>query len=107
MRRVRKIILLIPFLVILLIGLLVLRRLGPPPEHIRLVAQSELSRTLGRQVSIGRDVLGRMLAAAKDPVLAMKLQNMPVPLRAELVDEYMAGVLEAAWSGDLAAIVTR
>lgn len=46
----------------------------------------------------------RALAAAKDPQLAMKLQNMPVPLRAELVDEYMGPVLEAARTGELSII---
>ena len=34
----------------------------------------------------------------------MKLQNMPVPLTAELVDDYMGPVLEAARTGDLDVI---
>jgi alcohol dehydrogenase class IV len=46
----------------------------------------------------------RALAAAKDPQLKMKLQNMPVPLTAEMVDVYMGPVLEAARYGDLSAI---
>ena len=46
----------------------------------------------------------RALAAAKNPQLKMKLQNMPVPLTAEMVDEYMGPVLEAARSGDLTVI---
>jgi len=46
----------------------------------------------------------RALAAAKNPQLKMKLQNMPVPLTAELVDEYMGPVLEAARTGDLSLI---
>ncbi len=40
------------------------------------------------------------LSAAKDPKLASKLQNMPVPLTAEHVDEYMEPVLQAAKTGD-------
>jgi alcohol dehydrogenase class IV len=48
--------------------------------------------------------ISRALAAAKDPQLRMKLENMPVPLRAEMVDEYMAPVLEAAASGRLELI---
>ncbi len=44
--------------------------------------------------------IARALAAAKDPQLAMKLQNMPVPLRAESVDQYLKPILEAARSGD-------
>jgi len=43
----------------------------------------------------------RMLAAAKDPQLAMKLRNMPVPLEARQVDEYLGPVLESAVTGDL------
>jgi len=43
----------------------------------------------------------RALAAAKNPQLKMKLQNMPVPLTADMVDDYMGPVLEAAREGRL------
>ena len=46
----------------------------------------------------------RALTAAKNPQLKMKLQNMPVPLTAEMVDEYMGPVLEAARDGNLSLI---
>ena len=46
----------------------------------------------------------RALNAAKDPDLKMKLQNMPVPMTADDVDEYMAPILKAAASGDLTLI---
>ena len=46
----------------------------------------------------------RALAAAKNPQLKMKLQNMPVPLTAEMVDEYMGPILAAATDGDLTQI---
>jgi alcohol dehydrogenase len=46
----------------------------------------------------------RALDAAKDPLLRSKLENMPVPLTAEMVDEYMGPVLQAAATGDLALI---
>ncbi|HID61309.1 MAG TPA: iron-containing alcohol dehydrogenase, partial [Anaerolineae bacterium] len=46
----------------------------------------------------------RALTAAKNPQLKMKLENMPVPLTAEMVDEYMGPVLEAARDGNLAII---
>ena len=46
----------------------------------------------------------RALAAAKNPQLSMKLQNMPVPLTADMVDTYMRPVLEAAKTGDLSII---
>ena len=46
----------------------------------------------------------RALAAAKNPQLKMKLQNMPVPLTAEMVDDYMGPVLAAATDGDLSRI---
>ena len=48
--------------------------------------------------------VNRALTAAKNPQLKMKLQNMPVPLTAEMVDEYMGPVLEAARDGNLKAI---
>jgi alcohol dehydrogenase class IV len=46
----------------------------------------------------------RALRAAKDPQLKMKLENMPVPLTADMVDDYMGPVLHAAATGDLAGI---
>lgn len=46
----------------------------------------------------------RALTAAKNPQLKMKLENMPVPLTAEMVDEYMGPILEAAKTGDLSVI---
>ena len=46
----------------------------------------------------------RALAAAKNPQLKMKLENMPVPLTAEMVDEYMGPVLWAARTGNLGLI---
>ncbi|MGA8832908.1 MAG: iron-containing alcohol dehydrogenase [Desulfomonilaceae bacterium] len=41
----------------------------------------------------------RCLNAAKDPQLEMKLLNMPVPLAAAQVDDYMGPILQAAWEG--------
>ncbi len=46
----------------------------------------------------------RALAAAKNPQLKMKLENMPVPMTAEMVDEYMGPILQAASTGDLGLI---
>lgn len=46
----------------------------------------------------------RALAAAKNPQLKMKLENMPVPLFPEQIDEYMGSVLEAARKGDISII---
>ena len=46
----------------------------------------------------------RCLTAAKNPVLDMKLRNMPVALNADLVDEYMGPILEAAWCEDFGLI---
>jgi alcohol dehydrogenase class IV len=43
----------------------------------------------------------RALTAAKNPQLKMKLENMPVPLTVEMVDEYMGPVLRAAKTGEL------
>jgi alcohol dehydrogenase len=46
----------------------------------------------------------RALEAAKNPQLKMKLENMPVPLSAEMIDAYMGPILRSAASGDLGLI---
>lgn len=48
--------------------------------------------------------IDRALRAAKDPQLKMKLENMPIPLAADMLDETMGSVLRAAQSGDLRLI---
>ena len=48
--------------------------------------------------------IGRALAAAKNPKLDMKLKNMPVPLSADTVDDYMGPILQAAKCGDFGLI---
>ena len=53
---------------------------------------------------VEREHIQRCLTAAKDPQLEMKLKNMPVPLNAGLVDEFMGPILEAAWDGELEKI---
>ncbi len=73
-------------------------------------AMFELARRIGFPTRLGQvDGFGpnhvdRAIAAAKNPQLRMKLQNMPVPLTAEMVDEYMGPILEAARDGDLSLI---
>ncbi len=70
-------------------------------------AMFELGRRIGFPTRLG-EVAGfsqahvqRALTAAKNPQLKMKLENMPVPLTADRVDEYMGSVLDAAASGNL------
>jgi alcohol dehydrogenase class IV len=46
----------------------------------------------------------RALQAAKNPQLKMKLENMPIPLTADMVDETMGPVLWAAKTGNLSRI---
>ena len=62
--------------------------------------------TLGEVPGFTDAHIERALAAAKNPQLKMKLENMPVPLTADMVDEYMGPVLEAAKTGDLSVIKT-
>ncbi|MBN1361771.1 MAG: iron-containing alcohol dehydrogenase [Sedimentisphaerales bacterium] len=52
----------------------------------------------------GQVHIDRALTAAKNPQLRMKLENMPVALTADMVDEYMGPVLAAARDGDLSGI---
>ena len=49
----------------------------------------------------------RILSAAKDPQLSMKLQNMPIPMTADDVDPYMAPIIRAAVTGDLSIIKNK
>lgn len=60
--------------------------------------------TLAEVPGFGEEHIRRALTAAKNPQLRMKLENMPVPLTAEMVDAYMAPVLRAAASGRLEEI---
>ncbi len=60
--------------------------------------------TLGEVPGFSDEHIERALTAARNPQLKMKLENMPVPLTAEMVDDYMGPVLEAAKTGDLARI---
>jgi alcohol dehydrogenase len=60
--------------------------------------------TLGEVPGFSDAHIERALTAAKNPQLKMKLENMPVPLTAEMVDEYMGPVLQAAKTGELDSI---
>jgi alcohol dehydrogenase len=59
-----------------------------------------------KEAGATREHLERKLAAAKNPQLKMKLQNMPTPMDSEKgdVDRLMKPVLEAAYTGDLSLI---
>jgi alcohol dehydrogenase class IV len=59
-----------------------------------------------KEAGAAREHIQRMLAAAKNPQLKMKLQNMPTPMDPEKgdVDRLMKPVLEAAFTGDLSLI---
>ncbi len=52
--------------------------------------------------------LDKMIKAAKDPQLRMKLLNMPIPLNPDKgdIEKYMRPVLDAAFTGDLKLIET-
>lgn len=56
-----------------------------------------------QEAGASRSHIERMLIAAKNPQLKMKLQNMPTPMDAEKgdVERLMKPVLEAAFSGNL------
>lgn len=60
--------------------------------------------TLKEVNSFSDEHINRALEAAKNPQLEMKLKNMPVPLSAATVDEYMGPILQAAKTGDLSVI---
>jgi alcohol dehydrogenase len=60
--------------------------------------------TLAEVPGFNEGYIERALSAAKNPQLRMKLENMPVPLTAEMIDEYMGPVLQAARMGNLELI---
>jgi len=75
-------------------------------------AMLQFNRTLSvstnlREAGVTEEHFKRMITAAKDPQLRMKLLNMPMPLDPERgdVDTYMRGVLEAAFTGDLNSVL--
>jgi alcohol dehydrogenase len=59
---------------------------------------------LGEVPGFTQGRIDRALAAARNPQLRMKIQNMPVPLEPETVERCMRSILEAARDGNLAAI---
>lgn len=71
------------------------------------------SRTIGAPVTLSElngfneRHVERILKAAKDPQLKMKLQNMPVPMTDEDVDLYMEPLIRAAITGDMSLIVNK
>jgi alcohol dehydrogenase len=73
-------------------------------------AMFELSRRIGFPTTLSElpafteGHIERALDAAKDPQLKMKLENMPIALTADRVDEYMGPVLRAAATGDISLI---
>ncbi|HHH75404.1 MAG TPA: iron-containing alcohol dehydrogenase, partial [Phycisphaerae bacterium] len=73
---------------------------------INLSADIGFPTTLSDVEGFGDEHIARCLAAAKNPKLEMKLKNMPVPLSADTVDEYMGPILQAAKTGDLNLIKT-
>jgi alcohol dehydrogenase class IV len=63
--------------------------------------RSGLPITLAEVPGFGDEHIERALEAAKSPQLKMKLENMPVALGTDMVDDYLGPVLEAAKTGDL------
>jgi alcohol dehydrogenase len=59
---------------------------------------------LGELPGWNEGYIDKILNAAKDPQLEMKLKNMPLPLSAATVDEYMGPIIRAAVSGDFSLI---
>jgi alcohol dehydrogenase class IV len=64
-------------------------------------ARLKVPTTLAEIPGFSDEHITKALTAAKNPQLRMKLENMPVPLNAEMIDDYMAPILTAAKTGDL------
>jgi alcohol dehydrogenase len=101
---------------------LIFKEAGYIQEEIKNLSGRELGMTVAKgMIAFAKDLnfpttlkeagatqehLHRMLTAAKNPQLKMKLQNMPSPMDAEKgdIDRLMKPVLEAAFTGDLNVI---
>ncbi|MEM2341240.1 MAG: iron-containing alcohol dehydrogenase [Candidatus Bathyarchaeia archaeon] len=59
-----------------------------------------------KEAGVTEKHIERMVNAAKDPQLKMKLENMPIPIRSEAgdVDRLIKPTLEAAYTGDFSLI---
>ncbi len=62
--------------------------------------------TLMEIEGFGRTHIERMLTAAKDPQLSVKLKAMPITMDCESVDVHMKSILNAASHGDVSKIIT-
>lgn len=71
---------------------------------VRLARRVGFPTALGEIAGFSEEHIRRALSAAKNPQLEMKLKNMPVPLTAASVDEFMEPILRAAVSGDFTLI---
>ena len=73
-------------------------------------AMFEFAARIGMPTNLGsidgfnEEHIERAINAAKNPQLKMKLQNMPIPLSSDMIDEYMRPVLRAAATGDISII---
>ncbi len=100
----------------------VYKKFGFIDEDLGLLSGSELGKVVAKGMmafneSIGfptrlsevngieKSALTKTLQAAQDPQLESKLQNMPIPLKADSVEKLMGSVLNAAWDGDLSKII--
>lgn len=72
----------------------------------------EFMRSIGAPTALNqlpnytREHRKRALMAAQDPQLEMKLQNMPIPITAEMVNGAVGSVLQAAEAGRLDLVET-
>lgn len=74
---------------------------------IRFSRSIQAPTTLGELPGFSEQHIRRILQAAKDPQLSMKLQNMPIPMTSADVDDYMAPLIYAAVNGDMQKIVNK
>ena len=72
---------------------------------IKFLQSIEFPTTL-KAAGVTREHLKKMLIAAKDPQLKMKLQNMPIPMNVASgdIDKFMKPTIEAAYTGDMKLI---
>ncbi len=73
---------------------------------LELLKQLGVPTSLSELPGFSEEHIERAITAARNPQLRMKLQQMPVPMDADMVDEYMRPVLDAAAVGKLEQVKT-
>jgi alcohol dehydrogenase len=78
--------------------------MAAPKAIVELSQRAGFRTTRGEVEGFAQRYMAGTFTAAKSPQLKMKLENMPVPLTGQMVDDCRRSALEATRTGDLGLI---